>query len=224
MTSLPEAVFFDWDGTLVESLKFIFSAHNHVRMHFGFPEWTFDEYKDNMKYSSVELYPKVYGANSAAAMDVLAKFMESNHLQNLVTMDGADALLDALHQANVPMGVVSNKRQAFLVREVTHLGWDKYFKAIVGAGVAARDKPEGDPLVLALSNAGLKPGPHVLYVGDTETDLLCAGAAGCKTAFLYHSQPNNPLIQKHNPEMVAKNCEELAVALFLPANQHKLIL
>jgi len=81
-------------------------------MHFGFPEWTFDEYKDNMKYSSVELYPKVYGANSAAAMDVLAKFMESNHLQNLVTMDGADALLDALHQANVPMGVVSNKRQA----------------------------------------------------------------------------------------------------------------
>lgn len=219
--NLPKAVFFDWDGTLIESLHFLHNAHNHVRVHFGLTPYSLEEFKDNMKFSSRQLYPMVYGDKAPEAMDILAKFMDDNHLKNIELIDGAIELLESLHKAGVPMGVVSNKRQSFLTREIDHLGWNQYFKAIVGAGVAARDKPEADPLVLALDQAGLKPGPDILYIGDTEPDLLCAGAAGCKVAFLYHAQPDNPLIKKYNPLYTAKNCRDLAVTLFLPANSHK---
>ncbi len=221
--TIPRAVFFDWDGTLVETLQFIFSAHNHVRTHFGIQQWSFDEYKEHMRFSSVELYPRIYGNQADEAVKVLGEFVENNHLETLTVTEGAEALLESLHQINIPMGVVSNKRQAFLIREINHLGWEKYFKAIVGAGVAAKDKPEGDPLIFALAKADLQPGPDILYVGDAETDLLCAGAAGCATAFLYHAQPDNPLIQGYNPKMVVKNCIDLANELLLPLNQHKYV-
>lgn len=219
--TLPKAVFFDWDGTLVETLDFLHAAHNHVRGHFNMPLWTLDEYKIQMKHSAKDLYPKLYGNRTQEAMDVLAVFVEANHLTNLKLCEGALDILNALHVAGIPMGVVSNKRQAFLEREITHLGWNKYFQAIVGAGIAANDKPSGDPLVLALSKAGLTPGAEILYIGDTETDLLCATAAGCRTAFLYFAQPDNPLIQKHKPAVVAANCRDLATALFPPVNKHK---
>lgn len=219
--TLPRAVFFDWDGTLVESLNFLHMAHNHVRTHFGLAVYSFDEFKDNMKYSSRQLYPQVYGDKADQAMDILAQYMNDNHLKNIQLIDGATALLQSLHQAGIPMGVVSNKRQSFLTREIGHLGWDRYFKSVVGAGVAARDKPEADPLILALEQAGVEPGKDVLYIGDTETDLLCASAAGCTAAFLYHAQADNPLIQKYNPSYSAKNCEDLAECLLLPPNGHK---
>lgn len=221
MTKLPKAVFFDWDGTLVESLHFLHKAHNYVRVHFGFEPYSLDEFKNNMKFSSRQLYPIVYGDKADEAMDVLAKFMDDNHLLNIELIEGAVDLLEILHKAKIPMGVVSNKRQSFLTREIAHLGWDKYFSAIVGAGVAARDKPEADPLLLALDQAGLKPGKDILYIGDTEPDLLCGAAAGCRVAFLYHSQPDNPLIKKYNPYYAAKNCQDLALALFPPRKSHR---
>lgn len=219
--NLPKAVFFDWDGTLVESLNFLHMAHNHVRSHFGLTAYSFDEFKENMRFSSRQLYPVVYGDKADEAMDILAQFMNDNHLKNIQLIDGAIELLESLHKAGIPMGVVSNKRQSFLTREIAHLGWGPYFKSVVGAGIAPRDKPEADPLVMALDQAGLKPGPEVLYIGDTETDLLCAGAAGCTVAFLYHAQSDNPLIQKYNPSYSAKNCRDLALALFPPPNSHK---
>lgn len=207
-------VFFDWDGTLVDSLKFLHLAHNHVRVHFGLPIWSMDEFKGNMKYSSLQLYPKIYGDQTNEALEVLKAFIMANHLHHLELIDGAVQLLDRLNAANIPMGVVSNKRHMFVVREVEHLGWSHYFKAVVGAGEAGNDKPDSAPLVLALGRAGLSPGPHILYVGDTVTDLECADNTGCRAGFLYHENPQNPLISKHNPEIAVKNCIDLAAALF----------
>lgn len=218
---MPKAVFFDWDGTLVESFGFLHKAHNHVRHHFGMPLYDADEFRANMKYSSRQIYPLIYGDQADKAMDVLAAYVNDNHLEHLELMEGAAGLLASLHKEGVKMGVVSNKRQAFLTREIAHLGWQDYFSAVVGAGIAARDKPEADPLLLAVTQAGLEPGADILYIGDTEPDFLCAAAAGCSFAFLYHKAPDNPLIKQYNPPYIAKDCAELAHILCLPPKGHK---
>ena len=56
--------------------------------------------------------------------------------------------------AGWPQGVVSNKAGAFLRREVTYLGWNRFFGPVVGAGDAVADKPAPAPLLLALQQDG----------------------------------------------------------------------
>ena len=107
----------------------------------------------------------------------------SIHLNNLLPLPGASALLAALH-SHIPLGVVSNKRGASLRIEVPHVGWQDYFDVLVGAGDAARDKPHADPALLALETLGIAPSPNVWFVGDTTVDLECANAAGL-TPILY---------------------------------------
>ena len=205
-----KAVFFDWDGTLVDSLPLLFASHNHVREQFGFVPWTREEYARAIVHSTRELYPQIYGAQSQAAQDMLYAYIKDNHLQQLELLDGAEDLMEHLHKAGVPMGVVSNKRHDVLIREVEHLGWQKYFGIYNGAGVAALDKPSGVPLIHALAQypGGLSI-KDIIYVGDTESDLNCAREAGCPVIYIKQALFSEELIEKYKPAYVVENLSEL---------------
>lgn len=214
LQSLPDAVFFDWDGTLVDSLGFVFSAHNYVRGHFGLEPWSHDEFVIHVKYSSRVVYKDVYGDRAEDALEVLRQYSEDHYMQNVTVLDGSIEFLQLLARHGIPMGVVSNLRHSVLNKQVEYFKMRDFFKVVIGAGYAERDKPHADPLLKALDESGIQSGRHVLYVGDTETDLECAANAGCSVAFLYHGNAENPLITKHNPDFAAKNCHDLGVILF----------
>ena len=92
----PKAVLFDWDGTLVDTLPGLRIAHNHVRTYMGFPQWTEEEFRTNLKHSSRELYPRLYGDRWQEAFDELYKFIEDHHLSYLNILPCAQDLLDCL--------------------------------------------------------------------------------------------------------------------------------
>lgn len=205
-----KSVFFDWDGTLVDSLPFLFKAHNHVRAYLGEPLWSRDEYARAIVYSTRELYPRIYGARSDEAREMLYNYITENHIDNIDIIDGAKDVLDVLKERGVPMGLVSNKRHDVLRREVEHLGWQDYFGVYNGAGAASQDKPSGVPLLFALEQHPDKIDiKDVLYVGDTESDLSCAKEAGCPVAFIRHVTDSDLLIDKYKPRYVVNNLGEL---------------
>lgn len=188
----------------------LFQAHNHVREQFGYPLWSREEYLKALLYSTRELYPRIYGDRAAEGQEILYNFIKENHLKQLSLLEGGEEILMALAERGIPMGLVSNKRDDVLRREVEHLGWQKYFDVYMGAGVAKLDKPSGAPLLHALDLHSKKPPiEHVLYVGDTESDLACAQDAGCNVAFLMHEPYRTDLVAKYAPAYTAKNHREL---------------
>lgn len=211
---MTKAVFFDWDGTLVDSLPMLHGAHNFVREAFGHPAWSREEYMKHMLHSTRELYPRIYGERAQEGIDLLYGYITDNHLQHLALIEGAEEVLILLRERGVPTGLVSNKRNDVLRREVEHLGWQKYFDVYMGAGVAVRDKPSGAPLLHAL---GLHPRgltiDNILYVGDTESDLACATEAGCPVAFIVHPPRRDDLICQYRPQYVVNNLSELKESL-----------
>lgn len=211
---LPKAVLFDWDGTLVDTIPGLRMAHNHVRRQMGFPDWTEEQFWENLKRSARELYPDVYGEKSAIALEILYDFVEKNHLDYLSELHNARALLELLSSLEIPCGVVSNKRHEYLIREINHLGWRDFFFDAMGAGIATRDKPAADPLFLMLdrTSRGLLP-QEVWMVGDTETDLAAGAAAGCPTVLLTHDKDQGALIRQYSPSYVLRNCGELLALL-----------
>lgn len=204
-----KAVFFDWDGTLVDSLPMLFKAHNHVRSYMNVPLWTRDEYAQAIVYSSRELYPRLYGERSEEARGVLISYINEHHLKELSVLEGAKDILDMLSARGVPMGIVSNKTHEVLRREVEHLGWQDYFGVYNGAGQTALDKPSGLPLRHAVElHPDVDSLDNVLYVGDMESDLGCGTDAGCRVLFIRHVANSDELIAKYKPAYVVTNLAE----------------
>ncbi len=90
-----------------------------------------------------------------------------------------EELLRWLKSQNIPAFVVSNKRGDYLRYEAEKLNWEDLFAAIVGAQDAPRDKPDRAHVDLALHKAGMTADADVWFVGDSDTDVLCARNAGC---------------------------------------------
>ena len=214
----PIAIIFDWDGTLVDTLDFVFKAHNHVRQELGEPLWSREEFQEHTRFSSVQLYPIIYGNRAQQAMDILAKFMDENHLEseNLVILPGTQDFLSDAQKVNTPMGVLSNKKHVFLEREVDHMALRPHFKSVVGAGVVAADKASGIALRHMLNEMGIAPGPDVWMVGDTITDILCARGGGCTAVLLHHDKDHSELIAAQKPEIVVRDMVALRQYVFKP--------
>jgi phosphoglycolate phosphatase len=207
---MKTAVFFDWDGTLVDSLGILITAHNYVREAHGLPLWSEEEFFGAVTYSSRELYPQIYGDKSDAAQAMLYEFIHKNHLNYLKTMEGSEELLDMLMQMGIPMAVISNKRNDILVREVEALGWQRYFEVYIGAGVAEKDKPSAAPLLYALNHHPAKPAlEDLIYVGDTETDLRTCADAKCPCVYIKQEGRSEALIETYNPLLVVNHVVEL---------------
>lgn len=184
----PDAVFFDWDGTLIDGFETIIGGYNAALSHFNLPLMTPETARVRVRKSSREAFPAIFGeANVKTAMELYYSYVEKNHLDHLRALEGAADILQELQSRNIPMGVVSNKADAVLKREVTHMGWDGYFVSVLGAGVAARDKPAPDPLLKAAADGGVAvDGRELWYIGDTETDMQAAHSAGFRPVFIGH--------------------------------------
>ena len=183
----PDAILFDWDGTLIDSLPALHSYYNHVLGAFSMPFISREEARARIRLSARDVFPKLFGDQWQNAFDLYYDCVAKTHLDHLVAMDGGGDFIARLAALEIPMGVVSNKRHVFLLKEIAHLGWDKYLVANVGAGEAAKDKPAPDPLHMAMDQLHISPDVHeIWYVGDTETDMMAAVAAGCQPIFIEH--------------------------------------
>lgn len=210
----PDAVLLDWDGTLVDSYAFLKAAHNHVRAALGKPVWSDGEYMEALRYSTRELYPKLYSGRADEAMKILQDYMNENHLAALTPADGAAELLEGLRTAGIPAGIISNKRHERLLAEINHLGWSGYFRVAVGAGFTERDKPAPDMMAYALGFLGLKTDPRrILYAGDMRTDLEFARNAGVGAVFLRHGMGEAGLVEEFSPLHAFADCREFGAAL-----------
>ena len=206
----PKAILFDWDGTLVDTIPWLLVAHNYVRTEMGHPTWSLEDFKGVMKYSSLELYGTLYEDKKEHALKILYDYVEENHLDSINILPGATELIHEIVDLGLPIGIVSNKKHKYLVREIEHLGWTDKVSAIVGAGHAARDKPAADPILKALEYMALDPDrDNLWYIGDTEPDMRAANASGCKPVLILNGHDGHDLIEQYKPFFVAEDCSHL---------------
>jgi phosphoglycolate phosphatase len=207
--SLPRAILFDWDNTLVDNWGVIRAALNAALTAMGHEPWTLEETRARVRASLRDSFPAMFGDRWRDAERIFYETFAATHLQELREMAGAGAMLAGLAGQGIALGVVSNKRGAFLRAEAEQLGWVAYFGRLVGAGDAARDKPAPDPVRLALKASGVAPGPAVWFVGDTDIDLACGIESGCVPVLLRAEPPAPGEFPRHPPALHLRNCSEL---------------
>ncbi|HKU99894.1 MAG TPA: HAD family hydrolase [Vineibacter sp.] len=205
----PRALIFDWDNTLVDTWAVITTCYNATFAHFGMPPWTEADTRERAHQSLRNTFPVLFGDRWQEARTVFFSTFNVVHLERLRPRDGAQAMLETLAARGLYLAVVSNKTGTALRKEVTHLGWDRFFGKVVGATDAARDKPAGDPVVMALQSATVAAGEQVWFVGDTAVDLECAHNTGCLAVLMREEAPELHEFVTCPPRVHVRNCHAL---------------
>ncbi len=182
--SKPRAVLFDLDGTLLNTLDDLGDSMNRVLQANGFPQHPISAYKRFVGDGVENLVRRAIPPAVAAIETEVKRITEEMKREYKASWDvktapypGIPELLAALSERKVPAAVLTNKPHP-LVSSILQ----RYFPGIRFAA-AYGDRPgvprKPDPLTaLEISRQiGIPPG-EFLYLGDTDTDMKTASAAG----------------------------------------------
>lgn len=178
------AVLFDLDGTLLNTLEDLANSMNAVLQASGFPVHEVEEYKyfvgdgmENLVRRALPGPERHREPTVAACLDAMRREYNTRQRETTRPYEGVPELLDALVGRGMRMAILSNKPHESTVEVVGDLLSRWAFDAILGAQPGKPRKP--DPAV-ALEIAAFMGVPchEFLYVGDTNTDMQTANAAG----------------------------------------------
>jgi HAD superfamily hydrolase (TIGR01549 family) len=175
-----DAILFDWDGTLADSLGPLYRANLAVMRAFGLP---YDEATHRATYQPD--WRGMYGRLGVAE----DRLDEANELWHAAYADGATTLLfpgaadalDRIAATGVRLGLVTAGERSVVAPQIRRLGLDGRFDVEVFADDHPVHKPDPAPLLAALATLGLADRPAAAaYVGDYTDDMRMARSAGTR--------------------------------------------
>ncbi len=178
-----QAVLFDLDGTLLDTLTDLADATNCALRSLGFPEHPRECFRYFIGDGVEQLIRRVLpedrcdAATLAACADLMRKEYGERWAATTRPYEEIAELLDALAARGVPMAVFSNKPDEFTRLCVAQLLPQWKFAVVLGAGTTLPRKPDPAGAREIARRLGVAPG-EVLYLGDTNTDMQTAVAAG----------------------------------------------
>ena len=205
----PRALIFDWDNTLVDTWPTIHEALRQTFEAMDVEPWTLDQTRQRVRRSMRESFPELFGDRWTKARDIFYDAYERVHLTSLTPCDGASEGLSVFAESDLYLGVISNKTGRYLRSEARHLGWDRYFGRLVGAGDAARDKPAPEPVSHALEGSGIDAGRDVWMIGDAGVDMEIAHLTGLVPVLVKDGEPDPDEFAVHEPFYQVANIDEL---------------
>ncbi len=178
-----KAVFFDLDGTLVESLPGITEALNRVFDELGrerLSEFTVRGYVGDGLWKLVRRALPENQFSNKIISELLFSFQ--THYADVwrektEIFDGIPELLGALKNKGIQLGILSNKQHPFTVEIVEALFGRELIPLIYGQREGIPIKPDPTALIAMCDEAGLSPN-EIVYVGDSTIDLETAKGAG----------------------------------------------
>ncbi len=185
----PDIIFFDWDGTIIETSDFIECLSKTLFKNYPLDgHGNVNDFKKVIKMAfsggiaAKDAIHYLYDKTDYNLEDIL-KFMINggkDFSPKLFIRDGIIDVLRAIKKKNIDMCIVSNRDGISLVREVEELELLQYFKKIVSFDTVDKPKPAPDIIYYATK---LMKKENVLLsncwlVGDTMSDIGCAINSG----------------------------------------------
>lgn len=178
-----QAVIFDLDGTLLNTLEDIADSANIALAAHGLPGHGLDEYRyfvgEGVTTLMTRALPPEKRDDDTVAACVKAFREHYSHNWNNKTRpyDGVPELLDALAARHVRMAVLSNKPDEYTKRCVSEFLPKARFEAVLGQRDGVPGKPDPAGAVEIAGKLRIKPS-QFLYLGDSGIDMKTAVGAG----------------------------------------------
>ena len=178
-----EAIIFDLDGTLLDTLDDLADANNQALSELGFPTHPVQDYRYHVGNGVRLLLERTLpedardDATVEKGMAMMKQAYEKCWDNKTRAYAGIPELLDELARRGVRMSILSNKPHAYTRMTVDKLLADWQFEEVWGVSDTVAPKPDTGGAFGLAGKMGLAPGDF-LYLGDTATDMETANAAG----------------------------------------------
>jgi phosphoglycolate phosphatase len=178
-----DAVIFDLDGTLADTLEDIADAMNRVLGGRGFPVHDYSDYRfligNGMRNLVTQALP-VQQRTEGVIDDCLTWLLHDYARRCLVKThlyEGVGELLSGLRADDVRLAVLSNKVDNLTRRIVEGLTEPRTFTVVMGARPGVPLKPDPAGALAVARRLGVGP-ETIAYLGDSSVDMRTAVAAG----------------------------------------------
>ncbi|MFT5131312.1 MAG: phosphoglycolate phosphatase [Rhodothermales bacterium] len=217
---IADAILFDLDGTLVDTVPDITDAVNVMLSGFDRPTVTDITVGTWMGNGVARLVERAL-ANAIDAPEnppefdaALAKFSAAYSQQPCCRSQlypGARELLESLRSSH-KLAIVTNKAAKFTPPLLESLGIDHFFGAVVCGDTLPTRKPDPAPLFHALSLLGADAG-RAVAVGDSVTDVRAAHNASIPVVAVSFGYNHGHPIADSNPNAVIDHLGDLPAAI-----------
>ena len=208
-------VFFDLDGTLVDSARDMHTALAALCGERRVAVPPFARVREIVSRGARAVLRAAVGDDEATVDAVLPRFLELYVATGMVhthAFAGIDALLQNLDDQDVAWGVVSNKAAGLVARVMDKLDYAKRAAAVVGGDTLPQRKPDPAPVLHACTLAGVDPA-RCVFVGDDPRDIQAGRAAGLYTVAAAWGYLDGADPHAWQPDAVSADAGQLAQLL-----------
>ncbi|MDD4069916.1 MAG: HAD family hydrolase [Candidatus Izemoplasmatales bacterium] len=210
-----KAVIFDLDGTLLDTIEDIKETMNRALRKYGYKEYSLEEYKYFVGKGVDHLIRRTMEEGNIPDekfLDIKNAYFEIYKDQSKVNTgvyEGINDLLKELKKTGVKLAVLSNKPHVQTIDVINYYFDDCVFNYVYGKKDNFLPKPDPNSALDLIGNLGVKQ-EEVLYVGDTETDILTSkNAKFCSVGVLWGFRKKDELVNAGADFIVEKPLEIL---------------
>ena len=176
-----EAVIFDLDGTLLDTLEDLKNAVNAALEQYHMPKRSLAEVRgfvgNGIRNLMLRAVPEGEDTpDFEEAFVFFQSYYKAHCKENTGAYEGVLEMLKELSEKGIKMAIVSNKFDP-AVKELNGEHFGTYIQTAIGEMPGVKRKPAPDMVHMALDILGVEK-EHAVYVGDSDVDLQTARNAG----------------------------------------------
>ncbi len=208
-----DAYLFDLDGTLIDTVPDLSRALNACLGHAGLTPVDESLARHWVGHGARVMIREALAHHRAngdpeVLFPVFLAHYEANIAGHSTPYPSVIDTLEALKQRGARLAVVTNKLEGLSRLLLAELELEGYFDLIVGGDTASAPKPDAAPVRLCLEHLGVAAA-DALFVGDSETDVNAARAAGTPVVCVRDGYNQGRDVNDLQPDGVIDLFEEL---------------
>lgn len=212
---MTKLIIFDLDGTLLDTIEDLGNACNYALKKCGFPERDMSEYNSLVGRGIYNLFrkalpPEADGDEYVMKMkEFFIPYYDMHKTDRTRPYKGIPELLEKISDSGIKLAIASNKYQDG-TEKLAEKFFRKYkFEAILGQRDGMPIKPDPEIVYEAMQAAGIEDKSDVVYVGDSDVDMITGNNAGVRTIGVTWGFRTKEELLLHSPWKTADSPEQI---------------
>jgi len=222
-----QAVLFDFDGTLVDSLKALNTAFNEGVSSLGLNPISIEKLASmlsaglDVRQMLLKTYPSKFRGQENLMSECTDAIRNSYRIQEkrIQLIPGTVEIIRWLSEKGIRIAIVTGMMipTEEMKKKLQLYGVDVFIEKIITGKDVPRRKPAPDLIIEALKRLDLSP-QNTLVVGDSIVDVKAGKAAGTWTAAVLSGGEKKTKLKKERPDFLIESVKDLSNILKLNMN------
>ena len=218
------AVIFDMDGTLIDSIDIYFEIVEIALKRLELPPVSRNKILEAAETRDFNwdlvLPDEVKGKKDkmiADAWEIINEIAPQLFAEKLELIRGAENILRNISARISKIGLVTSTQRQYLeikMQPLKTVGVEEFFEVIITSDDVPNRKPDPDPLIECARRLVVDPGKCV-YVGDTRTDIKAGKAAGMRTVGVLTGFDDYDALNQEKPDAIIDSIKDLMNVIVL---------